>query len=139
MPGDPATCLFNRFHSETAPTAADFQNVICRFNTRLVDDTLQFAALRVFAGVALATVKAAGIQHGRVQKGLEEIVAQVIVFADVPARSDESVGAKRVHEAVFLTHQPCRGHVPVGQRLAIFNQNAKQRRNIICIPESFFI
>ena len=129
--GHARAVLARRGERERAPAAADLEHVVVGAELELVADHAQLAPLRVGERLAVALEHRARVRHRVVEEEREEVVAEVVVVADVPSRGEEPGAAvearPRVREAAQV-------RVACGAALGVPRQQLEQRRQVVGTP-----
>src|SRR5439155_19383717 len=92
-PGHARAGLARRGERERSPAAADLEHVIVGTELELVADPPQLATLGVGERFGLVLEHRARVGHRLVEEEREELVAEVVVVADVPPRGEEAGAA----------------------------------------------
>ena len=116
---------------ERAPAAADLEHVVVRAELELVADHPQLAPLRVGERLAVALEHRARVRHRVVEEEREEVVAEVVVAADVPPRGEEPGAAV---EARPRMREAAQVRVAGGAALGVSRQQLEQRRQVVGAP-----
>ena len=83
-----------------APAGADFEDVVGGLEAEVATEGVVFLALGGFESEAGLRPLRGGIHHRRVEEEREEIVGEIVVFADVALRGSAGIGAQEMAEAV---------------------------------------
>ena len=118
-----------RHVGETAPATADLEDAGGRIETQRIDDQVILGELRLFEGLGARVEEAGGVAHRAVEPQGVEIIAEVVVGADVAAGSGLGVLAQQVEQAVA---QALEEHRLAGlvQGLAVVQVEAQQRGDV---------
>src|SRR5271165_7157447 len=98
--GNAAAVLPRRVASKTAPSGADLQQVIGGSQVELVADALVLVELRLFQAVSRRPVAGARVRHRGIKEEPIEVVAQIVVVADVAPTAGHGVAAQAVADRI---------------------------------------
>ena len=138
QPGHLQAPLPRRIFRKTAPAAADFQNMIPGLCPHLVDQAFVFADLRLLQAFLASLEEGRGIGHRIVKPQAVEIIAQIIVIADV--LSGLRLGIRLQPEAHPLV-SPHKAHagIPVIDAFVVFVDQVHEGLQIRRGPPAFQI
>jgi hypothetical protein len=136
--------MARRMHGKTAPPAADFQHVVGRTQSQFAAQHVVFSHLRLLERHPRPVPVGRGIRHGRIKPQGEELVAQVVVLADVPAAGAQAVRTQPVRHAVREIHQadpPVRFPRPLQHRrvIRVADEPGNHRDQIPRLPQAIHV
>ena len=132
--GQVAAGAAHRLQSEATPAAADFKDVVVRADAGAVQDRVDLVALGRLQAVPGIEEQAARVAHGRVEEQPVEVVAQVVVGADVAPAALRGVVAAQVAEKVDRPSGQGRPQPPVVDRLLAQGEQAEQGHQVRAVP-----
>ena len=102
---DLAAESFCGVHTETSPTAADFQHAISRSQMQATAEFVVFADLGRFQAFVRFFKIGTGIRHRRIQPESEEIITQIVMLPNVFLTHRTTVVPHAMKESVEGTEQ----------------------------------
>ena len=132
--GQPAAGAPHRLQGKPAPAAADLEHVVVRADGGAVDDGMDLVLLRCLQAVRGIEEQAARVAHGRVEEQPVEVVAQVVVGADVAPAAGRGVVAAQVVEEVDRPAGQGRPQPAVVDRLLAQGEQAEQGHQVRAVP-----
>ena len=103
--GDAATVVADGVGGKSAPTAADFEEMIGGLELEFAAKGVVFGGLCGLEGLVGVGEKGGGIGHRGIEPNLVEVVAEIVVFGDVLAGGVEAIGAEDVEGAVVALEE----------------------------------
>ena len=97
---DPASVILRREDRKTAPTAADFQNMIGLFKPDLSANFLVLLDLGVLKRLLHVLEIRGRVRHGRIKKKLIKIVPQIVMSRNILAAPRDRILAKQGNKII---------------------------------------
>ncbi|MNZ41380.1 hypothetical protein D3C78_589280 [compost metagenome] len=132
--GHPAAVVAGRVQRHAAPAGADLQQVVGGLEVELLADALQLVELRLLEAVGRIEEHRRRVHHGRVEEGLEQLVAEIVVGGDVLLRAGPRVAIEPVQGA---QHRPAQGGQATLQgveHLEVGDEHADHRGQVRAAP-----
>ena len=129
--GDACSELARRGQRERAPAAADLEDVVVRAELESLAHPAQLAPLSVRERLVVVLEDRARVGHGLVQEEREEVVAEVVVGLDVPARREQSRAAVEPRPRLREATPP---GMALGARAGVAQEQLEQRHEIVRVP-----
>jgi hypothetical protein len=98
--GDASRSRFDEPPRQRAPAAANFKHRLAAMNFQPFDDARQLVLLRGFEIRRVLMPQGRGIEQGRIEPELEELVAEVVMAHDVAAAAAPRIGPEAQLEPV---------------------------------------
>src|SRR5690554_7634 len=125
-----ATIVFSRMDSETSPAGAYLYNSVTWLQIQFFADGVEFVNGSFFDRGIFAGVNCRRVHHGRVEEGLEQIVAQIVMGADVLSRTVFCVAVKPVQSFERWFGHPTELVLKLVHAVNIARKEPKQRNEI---------
>ena len=133
--GDAAAGGAGGFDGEATPAAADFENVVVGLDVGESDELVDFGFLGVGEGLIGVLEEGGGVEHGfGVEKGLVEVVAEIVVGLNVFSAAGFGVSVGGVREEVEEAFGPAAVDAAFFQRVNVVNEEAKQSGEVGGVP-----
>jgi hypothetical protein len=113
--------------------------MVGRIEGELCADTLELDQRRLFEGRARRVEDRAGVHHRAIQEQLEQLVAEVVVRGDLPARASDRVAAQPPHPALHRDQHGRERAAQIVERVDVQRGDARQPHQVLALPQTVHI
>ena len=137
--GHTAAVVLGRIDGEPAPAGPDLQHMVGGRKVELCADPLQLGERGLFQGGPRRVEDRAGVHHRGVEEAPEQLVPQVVMRGDLPARAADRVAPQPAHPALHWD-QHRREHAAQGvERTNVQSGDAGQRDEVRALPQAVHV